>query len=315
MIMILYLCAQKLSIVKIGGSPVFTICEKPEKIEIDINSPPLIEISELNTSSANFCFYPNHEFFTHPPIGVILTKIPSGYHLFIKENYSLLPFKVITQKKTDDAVITVFCDRGYKISIETLLDYYLQDIDCTIESAEIFDIDQNKNVFINLIGSENTLCAFNLKEKIKPVFLKNVFSFELIPALTTTEKFPTHLKHIKKCCWEYLEDAFSLKSINLETERQLNIEQIGNNILPYVFLEGLFMGENVQNYLCDSLIPHKEKLFSYLGDFVGVFPPTPDADQNLVGLLYKERDNAYQTKYVKVDVQNKKVINVKLIEN
>lgn len=313
--MILYLSAQELSVIKIDGKPAFNISDKPKKLEIDSFSPPLLEINKLNGASINFCFYPSCDFFACPPPSVILTKMVNGYHLFIKKDFSLLPFKVITQKKIDGAVITVFCDRGYKISVETLLDYHLQDLDCQIDSAEIFDIDSNQNVFISLSGSEKILCAFNLKEKIKLVFLKNVFSFEISEKLTTIEKFPTHLKHEKKCEWEFIEDNFSLKNFSLRTERQLETDKLNDKILSYAFLEGLFLGENVDKYLCEKLTPYKDKLYSYLGNYVGVFPPEPSICQDYVGLLYKKGENVYQTRYAKVSVENNKVVNVKLLDD
>jgi len=311
--MILYLSAEQSSIVKLNGKILFTINQCPKKIEIDENNLPLIEIFCLNDWSSALCFYPTEKFLSSPPKSVILTKISCDYHLLIKGNYSNLSFKVICQKKFSDAVITVFCDRGYKISIETMFDYFLQDLDFEVLNAEIFDIDQNQNVFINLLGDENTLCAFNLKDKISLVFLKKVFSFELSPTLSTIEKFPTHLKHEKRCEWEFSEQSFKIKSVTILLNNDKK-SKLSEKILPYAFLEGLCIGEDVKEYLCDTLIPHKQRLFDYLGEFIGIFPPPPSVCSDLVGLIYKKKENVYYTAFVKVDVLDNKVINVKLID-
>ena len=312
--MILYLCAEVCSVVKVNGKPLFTISEHPKKLEIDSFSSPLIEISPLGERANSLCFYLDENFISNPPNSVILTKILGDYHLKIKRDLSLLPFKVISQKKIDGAVITVFCDRGYKISVESMFDYFLQDIDCQIDSAEIFDIDQNQNVFINLNSKDNTLCAFNLKEKISLVFLKKVCSFTLSPTLNTTEKFPTHLKHVKNCEWEFIDGAFKLKTLKVSTEQDNISQTISDKILPYVFLEGLSLGEDVSCYLCPSLIPHKQRLYDYLGAFLGVFPPPTNVCHDYVGLLYKQKENLYYTKFTKVDIENNKVTNVKIID-
>lgn len=312
--MILYLCAEVCSVVKINGNPVFTIFEETKKLEIDSFSSPLIEISPLGERANSLCFYLDENFISNPPNSVILTKILGDYHIKIKRDFSLLPFKVICQKKIDGAVITVFSDRGYKISVESMFDYFLQDIDCQIDSAEIFDIDQNQNVFISLYGKQTTLCAFNLKEKISLVFLKEVASFSLSPLLSTTQKFPTHFKHVKSCEWEFIDSTFKAKNIKIFTEREHNYQEINSKIIPYVFLEGLSLQQDVSCFLCDNLIPHKQRLYDYLGDFLGVFPPPINVCHDYVGLLYKQKENLYYTKFVKVDIENNKVINVKIMD-
>ncbi len=311
--MFLYLSTEQSSVVKLNGNTIFAINKCAKKIEIDENNLPLIEIFCLNDRSNSFCFYPTEEFLSSPPKSVISTKILCDYHLLIKRDYSNLSFKVICQKKLGDAVITVFCDRGYKISIETMFDYFLQDLDFEVLGAEIFDIDQNQNVFINLLGNENTLCAFNLKDKISLVFLKKVFSFELSPTLSTIEKFPTHLKHEKRCEWEFCEQEFKIKKVSVFVDDDKKNE-LTEKVTPYVFLEGLYLGEDVKEYLCDNLIPHKQKFFDYLGEFIGVFPPPPSVKHDLVGLLYKRKENVYYTAFVKVEILNDKVINVELID-
>ena len=121
-------------------------------------------------------------------------------------------------------------------------------------------------------------------------------------------------KHKVVSEWEYSNDKLIVKSKKVLTANGFLPKNLVSEILPYAFLEGLIAGEDILPYLTEKIKPNADKLFSYLGNFIGIMPPPIFKEQNQIGLVYKKSENHYYVKYLTFSLVQDKIDNLSFIE-
>ena len=84
-------------------------------------------------------------------------------------------------------------------------------------------------------------------------------------------------------------------------------EELQEKLLPYVFFEHLLFGGNYEAFLSDELLPDKEKIKGFIGDFVGVHL-TEDLS---CALLRRKKENLYEAVYFGVEIKDGKICDIK----
>lgn len=289
-------------------------CIKP--IKFDDKTPPFIQVCSLSPHENSVNILLNQEFFTCPPQNVSLVDLNGGYAIIFNSCYKKEGFFVLAQQKFPHAVITVFNENGLKISIETPNDFFALPLKLNADNATItpFSIDSENLIAITLKGKSTHLLIFDIKNDIKCLFFKEVEQFNLDNGLCTTEAFNDIAKHRVTSYWKMEKGYLKEKDRVITQSENFSINKLCPNILPFAFLEQLYCGGNIDEFLSQNIKENAHLFHGFFGKFIGVFPPPAFIDKECVGVIYNVKENVYEVKYFCFEFENNKISNVKKIE-
>ena len=280
--------------------------------DVDLSEKTLVEICPL-TRSAGFFFTADKDIFTKKDSRFCVTDLGGGY-LIKTDGFSYeKEFRVYAQEKFGDAAVTVFCDNGNKISVETANDFYAENIDLPIESCKIkraFSGNENL-LLIEFFCGEKYLSIYRVSNKIKKLFINRVSDYDASNGIKTEERLKDMAKHRIVCEWELKGDSLVKKSVSVICSEKFDRFSIPSHLIPYAFAEELAVGGDYAFYLSDSLKEHAQKLKGFLGDFIGVMPPPKFRNPDEVGLIYKVSDNRFKVNYIVSELSHNKIANIK----
>lgn len=300
------------AVIKINGIFYGKIQDVIKPLNIEDNISPFIEICPLKPDGTAVNFFLNADFLTCPPNGISVSDLKGGYLIKFYERIDKLPFDILAQEKFPYAVVTVFTENSLKLSIETPTDFYAETFNLNACPVEIIPFSQNNQRFfaIKFDLDECLLAIYHISEKVEKVFYKKVCTFTFSPTFSTTEKFNDIKKHVLTCSWEFCDNTFKKKNVSCKAKEDFNIDNLHERLIPYAFLENFLVGDNIDEFLCENIKANANKLQSYLGEFIGVFPPPTFRDINEVGLIYSKGENLYEIEYFTFELQNKKIFNI-----
>ncbi len=305
------------AVIKINGMFYGKIQDVIKPLKIDKAVAPFIEICPLKPNGNAVNFILDCEFLDCPPDCVSVTDLKGGYLIKFYQRYDRLPFEIKSQEKFPDALVTVFTENSLKLSIETPFDFYAESFNldsCTTEISA-FNLKNQKFLAVKFSTNEPLLCIYHVGDKIKKVFSRNVSDFSFSPDFTTEEKFNDIAKHTVKSIWEFNDFNFNRKALSCKTKENFNCEELPERLVPYAFLENLLVGDEIDAFLDQTVKENADKLHSYFGEFIGIFPPPTFRDINEVGLIYPLNKNSYHVQYFTFELKDKKILNIKKCDN
>ncbi len=309
--MYFYFSSNYPAIIKLNGIYYGTIHQSIKSCAIDGGQPPFIEVCPLGGKQPPTCLILDEEFLSSPSERVSITDLKGGYLLKFDKNYDSQEFKVFAQQKFSDAVVTVFSENGYKISIETEKDFYAENLSIELSSAEIVRIERNKELIVIYLYGEKTLVnVYAVKGNINKLFSRQVEQAEFKDKFITVEKLNDIKKHKITTEWEYSGGKIIAKTKRVEAGGEIDIEKLNDKVLPFVMLEEFLAGGDYSEYLGASVLENADKLGGFFGEFIGVMPPPVFREIDQVGLIYNCGKNLYKVEYFKFQVEKGKIINV-----
>ena len=304
------------AVVKLDGLYFGNIYLEPKTCNFDDNHTPFVEVCPLNNSGKMQNFFPDKEFLSCPPKDVLVTDLKGGYLITINTPPKTTDFKIITQEKSPYAVITIFSENGYKLSIETPYDFYAETFDYEVIDGKIkvITIDKKQFLLIELqVEKGLILNIYDVNNKTNKLFSQFCDSYSLDNGFTTCITLSDIAKHKVSTTWQYKENKILEKNRSVACLDTFDKDNLPDLVLPYAFLEGILAGENIGDYLCENILKNKDKLKNFLGEFIGVFPPPVFRSEKEVGLVYKKSDNVFYAEYFIFEVSNHKIINLKKV--
>ena len=143
------------------------------------------------------------------------------------------------------------------------------------------------------------------------VLLEEFLSFsvdgnELIATLPLSDR----LSRVAKCRWEMSENGCTRTEFVLSqpTKNKENATGVLEELLPFAFFESVLIGAEYAEFLSEELLPDKEKLLSFLGNFQSV---TLTQDPNTCGLVKQKAERLFEVDYYTVEVENGKIIDIR----
>ena len=297
----------------IKGQPPFILTDK----DLSIESQIFVELCPLNGDEYPVSFMLDDEFLANPPKSIMVVNLKGGYFIKFLSLLRLAPFSVIDQRKLPYAIATVFKENGLKVSIETPNDFYAENLNFDCSQAEILDFSLNGNqiIAINFKGEVNSLYCYHLGNKITKVFCREVQSFCTDNGFSTTQVFEDIRGHKVVCDWVFQDLTMKIADRKISYEKDLQIENLPDKIIGYAFLEEFLVGGEIKEFLCEQMQDNARYLKDYFSDFIGVFPPPWFRDFNEIALLYKKSSNTYYVNYYQFEIENKKIKNIKRLDN
>ncbi len=298
------------AIIKLNGIYYGQITDTVKQINV-LDEQSFIEVCSLTPNEKGLNFILNPEFIKNPPTTVSITDLKGGYLIKFLPTHSKEDFSLIEQKRFNDAVVSVFCENGFKLSIETQSDFYAETLRYHIESAEIERKDFNgaSLVFVRLKGVNQVVNAYRIDGKIQKLFSKDCVSIEFGDYILITENYLDIAKHQVSSKWKFNGESFELVERSIKRKDGFAPSLIPSPLLPFAFLEELLCGGEINDYIAENIIEHKDKLSGFFGEFIGVMPPPLFREQNQVGLIYKESENKFFVRYFTFSISNGKINN------
>lgn len=308
--MYIYFCSDYPAVVKLDGNVYKKIYNEPTLIS-SITKDTFIELCPLKENEKHLSFFIDEAFWQDEKEGIIITDLKGGYLISFKSTPLGESLNVIFQHKTEHYALSVFSDKGKKLSIETHNDFYFENIE--------FDFDEVKVVFFErgalgvwFNSKEPTLIVYSLDNNITKIFQKHVSYYNYSNTLVIKQKYIDVAKHEVTSEWDFSNKKAIQVNKNITRSQDFHPGLLSESVMPYAFLEELLIGGDVENYLHDKLKSSKDKLKGYLGDFIGVCPPPPFRECNEIGLIFAIGKNRYEVSYLTVQLDNGKIINLKL---
>ncbi len=313
--MVYYFCSEYNAALKLNGIYCGILSDTAKSINID-NDSAFIEVLPITADEKPVCMLLDGGSIDSPPNSVSITDLKGGYLIKFLKNFSGGDFDVISQQKFPDLIITIFNDKGAKLSIDTANDFFVEKVDFEFSSAEFFRINSfscGKNILaVVFYGKLSLIRLYDTTTKpIRCIFSRTVNEFSFEKEFITTENVNDMAKHKITCSWDYDGNLLQEKTKTVSKSDNFIINLIPEKLLPFAFTEELFVGGNVDEFLAENLQANADKLKGFFGDFIGVFPPPPFMEEDCVGVIYPNGKNKYIAEYFYFEISNGKITGIK----
>lgn len=295
----------------LSGAYLGTCSLEPKKCNIT-SSNTLVNAVSVENSADDYTFILTEKTLNAPPQGVIVTDLKGGYLLHFKDKLSALDFKVLAQEKYSDAIVTLFCDNGLRLSIETERDFFATTIFENARDAQIKRLNDKRLILVSITLNKGVyIMIYDIKDKIRCVYNNQVSSFCLNETLSVITDFKDIKKHVLTEVLDYDGEKIITKSTTLTAKKSDDEIKILPEILPYLFLEDFMLGDDVSRYLSCDILCKTDSLKEYLGEYIAVITPPLFRAQNEVGLVYKKSESTFFVVYYTFTIENGKITNLK----
>ena len=313
--MVYYFSSEYTAGLKLNGIYYGIITDTAKPINIE-NDGTFIEVLPLNAQEKPVCFLLDKNCLSNPPKLISITDLKGGYLIKFLKSYSSGEFGVINQQKYSDALITVYNDKGAKLSIDNANDFYLEKINFDFTQVEFYRVNGfscGKTIIATVfIGKNNLINLYDIfSNPVRCIFSRAVDEFSFENGFTTTENLFDIAKHKITCEWDYNGEIIQEKSKTVLKSPNFSTNNLPQKLLPFAFTEELFVGGDIREYLTGNILDNAVKLRGFFGDFIGVFPPPPFKNTDCVGVVYSNGQNKYTAEYFYFEFFNGKICNIK----
>lgn len=277
---------------------------------------PLVEICPLMGKGTDFAFYINDDFLTKPPKNVSITYLKGGYFIRFSGTVESEGFSVIGQSKFRDAVITAFCENGYKISLETQTGFFAETLNFKPDNVE-FTHGEGANsdlIFATfLCGEEKILNVYGIKESTL-LLSTQIDEFNInYTGFTCTERVKDMAKHVITREYALNDGTINELSRKVDAGDFFDREKLNERLIPYAFSEEFLCGGDYGFYLAESVKENADKLGGFFGNFIGITPPPVFRKSDEIGFVYKLAERRYSVEYFTFETENRKITNINKI--
>ncbi|MBE5756813.1 MAG: hypothetical protein E7342_03320 [Clostridiales bacterium] len=307
--MYFYFLASFKAVIKIDGEFRGTL---DKNLAFSFENEPFIEICPLGEGT-NISFILNESFLNTFQENLVITDLKGGYLLYFKRNFFKKGLTVLTQQNFSNALLTVYEENGLKVSIETKDDFFIESLFYEITEVKAEKVFLSKELLVvSFKGKDNFINVYSLFPKIENILSIDADEYQFNESFVTKKNIFDIKKHILSTTWGFSENRlFKVEEKGLKT-KQVDILNLNEKVIPYLFLEDFLVNDDFEDYLDESLKEKKDLLKDYLGDFLGIMPPPSFIESNKIGLIYKKRENYYYVNYISFELFDRKIVNLKI---
>ena len=292
----IYFLASKPCALKVGGVFFGAVDDFERFADVTLSDNLFIEFIPEN--GLPLAFFLTETIRLQPPQGCEVYLLRDSIALYARDfpprDLSLRP---ITQISEENCLATVFCQGEVHLSIQTDKNFFASTLppsfcECTL----FFACD------LLFIQSPTQLAVYT--KTGKRVFLEKVLSHSIENNLLHARlPLSESLGRVADCVYALSAEGCERTAFTLSQARG----EMLDDLLPLAFLESVLIGANYEEFLCDELIPEKEKIRAFLGDFVAV---CPTGQENCFALLRKKRENLFEASYCTLTVEKGKISDI-----
>ncbi len=304
-----YFSSPELSALKIDGKLMPpSIWDKPTCL--DLKAKPFIEYYPTQ-SPFSLHYYLSEDFLSCPPTNVEVCDLKGGYDICFIPPEQIMPFSVISQKKTD-ACFTIFCQHGYNLSVETTSDFFSMSLHKANNYQILpFYLDNKNLTAVTITTNKTQILVFDIENgKINLLLNQTANEVDIKTGLKIYKNHIDIAKHTEIISYGYKNSALFIKDKQIKTHPTFDRFTISEKLIPYAFLEEFLVDGDYSFYLSNEIKANQDKLAEYFGKFIGVIPPPRFRKQDQVGLIKKQKDNLYFIDYFCFEVNGSKIQNL-----
>ena len=288
----IYFLSSRPCALSVGGA-YFGITDRFERFAtVCLSDNLLITFTPENALPLSFFLGENIRFIA--PVGVEVYLFKDAIALYARDfppcDFTLRP---IAQAKENHLLVSVFKQGTLQISFQSDNDFFVQPLNSDFEKCEI---SFHENLIF--LRAEKTLAIFTPTGE--RIFQETVESFTVENG-ELCAKIPINETAYIQGTWQLSNDACSQKTLSLVGQTNANAIDA---LLPYAFFESVRIGANIDAMLSEELLSEKEKLLSFLGDFVFV---SPTADENTCALMRQKGERLFEASYFTAQVEHGKI--------
>lgn len=250
----------------------------------------------------------NENFIASYDKNIIKVDLKGGYFVKLLQSQESEKFSVISQTKLCGALVTVYCDNGRKISVETNNDFLVFPVTDEVETSE-FIFDGKKFIACKC---KNRLIILDVSGKIKKCLDCAADEWILTDGLKSINKLKDMAKHVVTTNFHHNGEFFVPQKSSVGFDQRFSPHKLPIKHLPFAFAEELIAGGELTSYLTIELADKTDELKAYFGKALGVFPPPEFKNPFNPMILYKRGENSYFTRYLSVEFQGRLIKNLKL---
>lgn len=311
-----YFSSEYAAALKVNGRFSCSLSTKPTLIS-NLEKNSFIEFCSLDDCFQNKSLILSDEFLSCPPDFFSVVDIKGGYLIHFSPPFFTNDYKLISQRKTQFSLCNLFLDGGAKVSLTTNNDFYSERLKFHLTDGQFFTLENSEN-FIALItkGTLKSLSVYDLRDKINKIYFVegNEIDFNR-NCITITQNKRDMFKHKITYKLSIIDGQIKTSDREIIALKNASPSLLTDRLIPYAFYEEMVLGGSISSYLSPDLCGKQSLLSDYLGEFIGVITPPPFRDYFEIGLIYKKTKNTYYVRYVLTDVLDKKITNVKLLDN
>ena len=288
----IYFLSSRPCALSVGGA-YFGITDRFERFaSVCLSDNLLITFTPENALPLSFFLTENVRF--KAPAGVEVYLFKDAIALYARDfppcDFTLQP---IAQERKNDLLVSVFKQGNLQVSFQSNDGFFVQPLRGDFEKCEISFHEQ-----LIFLHAKNTLAVFTPTGN--QLFQETVESFT-VENNELCAKIPINQTAYIQGTWQLSDTACTKKSLSLIGQTTTNTKDA---LLPYAFFESVRIGANIDAMLSDELLPEKEKILSFLGDFVSVSPTT---DENTCALLRQKGERLFEASYFTAEVEHGKI--------
>ncbi|MBQ7924190.1 MAG: hypothetical protein IJ329_02670 [Clostridia bacterium] len=252
------------------------------------------------------CFLTQELRFT-PPEGFEIYLLPDGIAVYARDfpphDFTL---QTIDQKRSDDTLVTLFCQGELQLSIESGTTFSVARLPRAFANANI-------RFYGNFIALETDTKLALYTKSGKCVFCENVLSHAVEnDELNAVVLLSDSLGRIAECRYALKENECERTAITLKQARAENGEtdeqKIAESLLPFAFFESVLLGADYTAMLSNALAEKADAIRSFLGEFVAV---VPTRSANICGLVKKKKERLFEVTHYTVEIQDGKIADIR----
>lgn len=273
--------------------------------EISLKDSVFVRFSPENAQAIGFFLNESVRF--TPPAGCEVYLLENALAIYARDfPPSDLTLKILTQKRFEKNMLTLFYQGELHLSIETEKGFFISTLPPAFEKSEpLFE----SGAFI--LKAPNAVAVYT--KTGERVLMEETLSCTVEAGmLHATLPLSDSLGRVADCAFELNENGVTRTKCTLLQSQTKNgendPEKIKTELLPFAFFESVLLGSDYACMLSDDLAPQADKLKGYLGDFCSV---TLTDDPNVCGLVYKKAERLFEIVHFSVSLENGKIKDIR----
>lgn len=236
-----------------------------------------------------------------PPKGVEVYLLRDGIALYARDfppsDFTLRP---IAQIRAGNLLATLVMQGRLQLILQTPDGFFVTTLPPAFEKSTLSFYGD----FL-FVETPSRLAIFNARGE--KVFMENILSYdERDGELNALLPLSDRLQRTAKCSY-LLSGTTCTRTQFIIQQAQLS-ENTADELIPYAFFESVLIGANFEHLLCDELLPQKDKLLQFLGNFESVILTE---EPNTCGLIRKKGERLFETAYFTVTLENGKIADIR----
>lgn len=292
----IYFLSDRACALRLGGL-YFGIVDNFERFA-QINLSDRVFVEFIPESALPITFFLTDEILREPPRGCDVYILRDALVLYARDfTPTDLSVRAIAQISEQSCVATLFIQGNVQLSIQTPENFFIATLPPSFCQAELFF-----HADFLFVKASEMLAIFN--KAGERLFMEKVLSYSIDgDILSARLPLLESLGRVADCEYQLSVSECRRTRCVLSQARAERLEEL----FAFSFFESALIGADLSIFLSDEMQTKADDIRAFLGDFVAVLPTE---EENCCALLYKKKENLFESKYFTLSVENGKIIDI-----